>query len=199
MNVGAIILAAGRSSRFDAGHKLLADAGGGPLIARVVTAVAASKAADLVLVTAPEGGRIVAAAGPGRWRAIVNEDAGGGLSSSIRTGVAALASDTSGALVVLADMPGVSSPLISKLIAAFEASGGEAIVYPVSADGRQGHPVLWPCALFGELMALSGDKGGKALIDAHHDLARPVQVDGDGAFLDIDTTADLEAYKATRP
>ena len=103
--------------------------------------------------------------------------------------------EADGVLIVLGDMPAVSAALIGKLIAGFEAKDKRAIVFPVSADGRQGHPVLWPRALFPDLMSLSGDTGGKALIQAHRDLLSPIQIEDAAAFLDIDTPADLQRYR----
>jgi molybdenum cofactor cytidylyltransferase len=199
MTITAIVLAAGHSTRFGADNKLLADTGDGPLIRRVLSAVALSPVADIVLVTGLDPGRVAAAAGPGRWRVITNPEPEGGKSSSIRAGIAAVTAQTDGALIVLGDMPGISAGLISDLMAKFEASGRSAIVHPQAPDGRQGHPVLWPQGLFAGLSGLSGDKGGKALMAAHQALAVPHMVTGEGAFRDIDTLADLKTYRSSLP
>jgi molybdenum cofactor cytidylyltransferase len=195
MTITAIVLAAGKSSRFEAGNKLLADAGGGPLVRRVLTAVAESPVADIVLVTAPDGGRLVAAAGPGRWRHTQNPNPDDGLSSSIRSGLAAIPDGTTGALIVLADMPKLTAGLIAALITRFEAEGGSKIVYPISPDGRQGHPVLWPSAMFKGLAALTGDTGGKALLQSNKDRVSTLEVADESPFLDIDTRSELETYR----
>ena len=47
-----------------------------------------------------------------------------------------------GALVLLADMPNISATVIDRLIAAFRARKGPAIVLP-TFDGKRGNPVLW--------------------------------------------------------
>ena len=72
MKIAAIIVAAGRSSRFAGGPKLLAEIGGRLVIQHVSAAVIAAKADDVVLVTAPGGDAILAAAGQG-VRSIINE------------------------------------------------------------------------------------------------------------------------------
>jgi len=192
-SIAAIVLAAGRSSRFEGGHKLLAPLGGVPLIRRVLIEVSAAGLDEIVLVISPEGSKIAAAAGPGPWRTLVNEEAAEGLASSIRTGIAALVPHVAGAAIVLADMPGVSAELVANL-AENAAAHPEAIVYPSAPDGRQGHPVIWPRALFPELMALSGDKGAKALIERHAAIARPLPLANARALADIDTFADLQAF-----
>ena len=202
--IAALVLAAGRSSRFEGGHKLLADTGGTPLIAGVMTALSQSDAASIILVTAPDGQPIVAAAGPGRWRGVVNDAAQEGLASSIRAGLRALeAEQTSaagepslaGVLIVLADMPGVTAELANALIALSAAHDHSAIVFPAGPDGQQGHPVVWPRALFPELMKLSGDQGAKALLRSHRDAVVTLAVTDASAFLDIDTRQDLARYR----
>lgn len=196
MQIAAIVMAAGRSSRFEGGNKLLASIDGVPLVRHVLTAVEASPVTDVVLVVAPQAHGVVDAAGPGRWRTIINEHAENGLASSLRAGIAALPETTDGALVVLADMPGVSAYLIARVMSAFTAEGGSVIVYPADDAGRQGHPVLWPKRLFPELLALEGDTGGKTLLQKHKAISRPVAASGADAFLDIDTDADLARYKS---
>ena len=189
--VAAIILAAGRSSRFDGGNKLLAEIDGVTLVRRIALEVAASPVDDIVLVTGADDGAVATAAGAGRWRHVVNPEPARGLSSSLKAGLAALGTDASGALVVLADMPAVSAALIAKLSAAFDASGGKKIVYPQNARGVQGNPVLWPRVLFADLLLLDGDSGGKKLLTQYAHLCQPLDVSGDDAFTDIDTRADL--------
>lgn len=192
-SIAALVLAAGRSSRFEGGHKLLAPIGGVPLIRRVLAEVSAAGLDDIVLVLAPDGADIAAAAGAGPWRTRVNTEAAEGLASSIRAGVSALGARVTSAAIVLADMPGVSAELIASL-AEESAVHPEAIVYPNAPDGRQGHPVFWPRALFPALLALSGDAGAKALIDAHAGIARALPLANARVLADIDTRDDLQAF-----
>lgn len=195
MQIAAIVLAAGRSSRFEGGNKLLVTIDGTPLVRRVLTAVAASTVTDIVLVVALDAQSVVEAAGNGRWRTIINAQVNEGLASSLRAGIKAIPETTVGALVVLADMPGISTELIARVIAAFTAEAGGVIAYPADDAARQGHPVLWPRYLFPELLALKGDTGGKSLLQTHKAISRPVPVSGADAFLDIDTQADLARLK----
>lgn len=189
----AVVLAAGRSARFEGGHKLLAPVDKLPLIARVLSEVAASSVSDIVLVVAEDGARVAAAAGPGRWRTIVNAEAEMGLATSLRAGIGALDKPTDGALIVLADMPGVTLKLIERVLSA-AAAAPSMIIYPLSADGRQGHPVFWPADLFTELQSLAGDKGAKSLLDRHKARCAPIDSASDDAFSDIDTRAALVAF-----
>lgn len=192
MTVAAVILAAGQSSRFEEGHKLLAEIGGIPVIRHVCTALAASHVDDIALITSESRGAIAKAAGPGRWRTVENADARHRLSESLRTGLKSVG-DAAGVLVALGDMPGITTQLVNTLIAAFQ-SKPDAIVFPVANDGRRGHPVIWPKALLPSLMNVSGDTGGKAILAAHFELWLPVPWDDERAFADIDTRADLQNF-----
>ncbi|HET6388650.1 nucleotidyltransferase family protein [Hyphomicrobium sp.] len=193
MKLAAIILAAGRSSRFEDGHKLLVEIGGVPIIAHVCAALAQSKIDDIVLVTAGRDDAVARAAGSGRWRQVEIPDFTGGLSTSLRAGLASVSQTADGVLVALGDMPGITSGLVDTLIAAFETDPG-AIVFPAMSDGRRGHPIIWPKALFPALQAVSGDSGGRTILAEHRNLWHPVTWDEPGAFTDIDTRADLQTY-----
>jgi molybdenum cofactor cytidylyltransferase len=194
--VSAVILAAGRSSRFEDGHKLLVEIDGVPMVRHVCSALAASNVDDIVLVTSDASGAIAIAAGVGRWRIVENKNAHDGLSTSLRTGLQNIANDADGLLVALADMPGITTAIANTSIATF-SSHQNAIVFPMSSDGRRGHPIIWPKLLFAELEAVSGDAGGKTVLAAHRDRWLPVPCETEGAFADIDTRADLQAFAAT--
>jgi CTP:molybdopterin cytidylyltransferase MocA len=58
--------------------------------------------------------------------------------------------------------------------------------------------VIWPRRLFPELIGLSGDQGGKRLIEAQGDRAIGVATAGRDAEVDIDTVDELAAYLAAR-
>ncbi len=192
MKTAAIVVAAGRSSRFEAGNKLLALHHGKPLVTYALDAAEKSSVDEIVLVTGPGGDAIVQLAGDGRWRCVVNHRAEDGLSSSIQAGLSALASDIDGTMILLADMPRVSPVIINSLHDTFIAGGGQRIVFPSLKDGTQGNPVLWPRALFAELMTLEGDVGGKAVLARHPELHTPVPIEDHGITFDIDTIDDLD-------
>lgn len=196
MKVSAIILAAGSSSRFEDGHKLLVEIGGMPIVRHVCSALAKSKIDDIVLVVSEGGGAVASAAGTGRWRVVENPNAHEGMSTSLRIGLQSIDSNADGLLVALGDMPGITSGLVDTLLSAFNRCQGRAIAFPISPDGRRGHPIIWPKALFFQLLTVTGDSGGKTILADHKNLWHPVPCEGAGAFADIDTRADLEAFRA---
>ncbi|GBQ82489.1 translation initiation inhibitor YjgF [Gluconacetobacter johannae DSM 13595] len=197
--VAALILAAGRSSRTAPRHKLLApDAGGVPMIARIVRAACASTAAPVIVVLGHRAAEIRAAIlrhadHPGLVFTLA-EDHAHGLSASLRAGLAAAGPHApSGVLVCLGDMPLIDTPLIDRLVARHRQDRAPATV-PVH-DGRIGHPVLWDRSVFPALMALEGDVGGRALIRAH--AGRLATVPADAAIhADFDTPDRLDRFGA---
>jgi molybdenum cofactor cytidylyltransferase len=189
-----VVLAAGLSRRMGAANKLLAEVEGAPMIARCVDAVLASPARPVVVVTGHEAARVRRALAGRALSFAHNPEPEAGLSASLRTGIAALGDEVDGALVCLGDMPWVRPEHIGALIAAFEASGGRTICVPVF-EGRRGNPVLWPARHFAEIAALEGDRGARALLDAHADEVCYVPVADAGVTLDVDTPGALAGPK----
>lgn len=191
--VHAVLLAAGSSKRFGKDNKLLAKVGNAPLIQKVAKALLASHAAEVVAVTGFEASKVAEALSGLDIKRAYNADYEDGLSSSLHCGINSLPAGARGAMVVLADMPGMTARLVNRLIDAFEKAEGKKIVYPVSEDGAQGNPVIWPRRFFPDLLSLEGDKGAKALLDEYEDACVAVSVKGDAPFRDIDKPSDLDA------
>lgn len=201
--IAAIILAAGRSSRFarrpDAATKLVAGLRGKPLVRHAAEAALASSARPVIVVTGHQRAE-VAAALQGLDLAIVdNPHHADGFASSLRRGVAALPCSCVGALILLGDMPLVSAGLIDRLIEAFERGLATSAEPPLAAvpvrAGRRGNPALISRSLFPALALLEGDRGARSLIEA--DGARVIEcpVADDAALIDVDTEDALRTLE----
>ncbi|MEY2884341.1 MAG: hypothetical protein RL490_2065 [Pseudomonadota bacterium] len=186
--VGALILAAGRSSRMGGEHKLLSDWQGKPLIAHVADAIAAAGLPPPIVVLGARGDAVRAALGNRPASFVTADDYAEGLSRSLRAGIAAVPPDWSAALVCLADMPRIEPGLL----AALAAAPGDVAV-PLW-DGRRGNPVRWGRQHFARLMALSGDVGGKVVL-ADAVALTEVAAPSDAVLDDIDTPAALAALR----
>ena len=102
---------------------------------------------------------------------------------------------TDAVVVALGDQPLPDPDVIRRLVAAFRTSG-RPIAVPVYRDGR-GNPVLFAAALFGELRAVTGDRGGREVIA--RDPARVAEVSVDTPMpADIDTPEDYQAARRAR-
>jgi molybdenum cofactor cytidylyltransferase len=193
-HVAAIILAAGRSTRMGGPNKLLAELSGKKLVRIATEQALASKASEVIVVTGHQADLVEQALAGLKVKFVRNPDFAGGLASSVKAGISAVSRDADGAVICLGDMPLIDSGLIDRLIEAFAPDRGNLIVVPV-ADGRRGNPVLWSRRFFKELMTLDGDIGARHLIARHAEAVADVPVEGNSAFLDIDTPQALEAAR----
>ena len=184
--IAGVVLAAGKSVRFE-GTKLLANIGEVPLVRIVVDHVL--RAVDHVVVVLGHDADRVGAALTGLPVTMVNNARyAEGMGTSVGVGVASLPAEIDAVLVALGDQP-VGVDVINSLITEYQ-QGGYPIVAPVY-NGVRGNPVIFDRRFFPELMALSGDRGARDLIDRHTDVLAAVPF----AFappVDIDTQEDLQ-------
>jgi molybdenum cofactor cytidylyltransferase len=202
--IGGLLLAAGRASRMgEAGHKLLADFDGVPLVRRVAeralaaaghpdaegaqnTEAADRPSAPLVAVVGHRAAEVSQSLYGLALTLVENTDYASGMASSIKAGLSApVLSEVAGVMVLLADMPAVSADDLQTLQDAFRKAEGRAIVRAV-AGGKRGNPVILPRATFGELMLLEGDVGARHVIETCGLPIIDVEI-GDGAHIDVDT------------
>jgi len=196
-NVAALVLAAGRSSRMGGPNKLLATLDGKPLVRHVVDAALGSAASSVTVVTGSRAEDVASLFEENEVEIVHNPNYTNGLSSSLATGIAAVPEDADAVVVLLGDMPRVTSDVIDRLIAAFNPEEGIHAVVPTS-DGRRGNPVLWSRRFFDELRTITGDVGARHLIGRHADVVVEVEI-GDAVTLDLDTPEALAAIGAELP
>jgi CTP:molybdopterin cytidylyltransferase MocA len=182
VSVGALVLAAGAGRRFG-GVKQLAELDGRRLVEHAALAVAGfsprvvvlGHAADEVRAVADlHGAEVVVCAG---WEQ--------GQSASLRCGVEALG-DVDAAVVVLADMPGITPAAVEAVVAAWDGVADAArAVY----GGEPGHPVLLSRTLLARAGELRGDVGFRPLLEG----ARVISVEAGHLAdpADIDTREEL--------
>lgn len=193
---GAILLAAGRGARFDplgTHNKLLQTLGNGD------TVVAASAknllAAGLVViaVVGPDDEQITRILRDCGCAVTVCSDAQDGIGASLAHGARQAMTvqvQPAGWLIALADMPAVA-PSTLKLLAQELAEGAPAVV--PTHGGKRGNPVGFNRGLLKRLAALSGDEGGRAIVQSV--AAVEIVVDDPGILQDIDTPADLTTMR----
>jgi CTP:molybdopterin cytidylyltransferase MocA len=191
--VAGIVLAAGTSSRMGR-NKLVESLDGTAMVRRAVDAALASRLDPVLAVTGHDADKIGAALAGAEVTLIRNSNYRDGLSSSLRAGIGAVPPDCDGAMVLLGDMPGISPALIDRLIRAFDPRQGRAICV-ACARGQRGHPVLWSRTFFGEISALDGDRGARAVLEKHAGQVSEVEADDDAPLTDIDTQDALAAWR----
>jgi molybdenum cofactor cytidylyltransferase len=189
--VHVVLLAAGRSSRMGGPNKLMALFDGKPLIRQAAERALASAVSGAIVVTGHQADRIHDALGGLNVRFAHNPDFASGLSGSLKAGIAAVPQESAGALIVLGDMPAVSTADLDRLIGAFRSSGGTTVVR-ATHNGKRGNPVLLPRSLFAAVAQLEGDTGARHLVEAELMPVIDVEI-GEGAGIDVDTRDALES------
>jgi molybdenum cofactor cytidylyltransferase len=189
--VYAVVLAAGRSSRMGGPNKLMAHFSGKPMIRLTAERALASKVSGVVVVTGHQASRIREVLDGLDIGIAHNPDFASGLASSLKAGIAAIPGHAAGALILLGDMPAVSSADLDRLVSAFRKAGGQAIVR-ATHEGKRGNPVILPRGLFGAVAQLEGDTGARHLVEAGLMPVVDVEI-GEGAAIDVDTRDALES------
>jgi molybdenum cofactor cytidylyltransferase len=180
--VGAIVLAAGLSRRMGAA-KLALPVDGTPMLARTLAAV---QAAGLPLLLVTGGHEAAVRAVAGGVPTVHAARHARGLAESLKAGLRAAPADWDAALVVLGDMPFVR-PSTLRALAESLALGAPAVV-PLEA-GLRGNPAGFARSSWPTLLALKGDRGARAALDALHVVE--VAVDDPGIHRDLDRPEDL--------
>ncbi|MCU4744543.1 nucleotidyltransferase family protein [Natronoglomus mannanivorans] len=196
--IGGVVLAAGRSRRFGEENKLLATVDGTPLVVHAVRTLLSAALTRVVVVVGYEADRVEAALDDGLGVDLsvgadidvrYNANYAAGQSTSVRIGArAADELEWDAAVFALGDMPWVDPETIDQLCAAYRRGTG-SILAP-SIDGQRGNPVLFGAAHFDALTTVTGDRGGRHLIESHDDAAL-IPVADPGIRRDVDEQADL--------
>lgn len=177
--VAAVVLAAGGSTRFGGQQvkPLLPWRPGNTLLGRVVDiALAADCLDEVVVVVGCQAGQVAAAVADRPVRVVVNAEWQAGQSSSVQAGLRALRPDVQAVIFLLADQPTVQPEVLQALVWTYRQSLAP-IVAPRYRGGARGNPVLFDRSTFPELLALTGDVGGRPLIQRYGRAVRYVAVD----------------------
>ena len=192
--ITAIVLAAGKSSRMGS-NKLLIELNGKPLLRHSVEALKASSVNEIIVVTGNEPERVKMALERLEVKFVHNANFAEGLSTSLKSGLAAATAETDAVLVCLGDMPLVDAQTIDRLVAAFNVAEHRTICVP-TFEGKRGNPVLWGRQHFIAIEGIEGDQGGRLLLDALSDEVVEVQVRTQAVLVDVDTPDAVREIKS---
>jgi len=183
--VGAIVLAAGSSSRMPGSQKLLLEVEGKPMVRHAMESASEGGCHQVVVVYATDD---VRAAVDGHAELIHNPKAKSGMASSLQVGLRAMRDEIEAAVIVLGDQPLVGSRTVAALMRAWRREGSRPAVAVARSKGEWTPPVVISRELWGELLALKGDAGARQILQGHPELLDMVPAPGRPD--DIDTPED---------
>jgi molybdenum cofactor cytidylyltransferase len=189
-NVGAVVLAAGGSSRLGQPKQLLKFRGE-TLIRRVVRAAAEAGCDPIVVVAGETDAAIREELGGTRATIVQNPEWQLGLGTSIRRGLREIGESVDAVVLLTCDQALVDRRVIAQLITAQEKTGKPIIAS--SYGNTLGVPALFERSCFEALLALPVDSGAKKIIEEQADNVASIPFE-DGA-IDIDTPEDFERFK----
>lgn len=186
--VAGIVLASGMSTRFGARNKLLVPVDGLPLVRRTVSAYLGAGLDPVLVVVGYEADRVREALDGLYVVAVPNPEYEQGQSRGLVRGVRALPAETAAGVIGVGDQPALRPATLRLLVARWRETSAPA-VYPLYA-GQRGSPTLFDRSLFPELLEVTGDHGGRFVLQRHRDEAVGVEVEDPGEGQDVDTLDD---------
>lgn len=176
-----IYMAAGNSTRFGAENKLLHEIDGKPMflhgLSLLLQLVQARQDCTLTVVTRYTEimEEMKQHTQSPRVRAVHSPESVNGISYTVQAGVRSVLplQDTDTLLFVVADQPYLSRATVEALLQAGQASP----LACVRSGDRLGNPVLFSARFAPELLALTGDHGGRTVLRRHAALCAFVRCD----------------------
>ena len=189
VKVKALVLAAGSSKRFGS-RKLIAKLPGGETVLRRTLNRIKLALPNVTVISSIELYSSTSLSDSHSEIEIeIFADSHKGMGASLSHGIK-LSQKSNACLVCLADMPFIQTSTYREIASKLTKNN---IVVPVY-KGKQGNPVGFGERFFRELASLSGDKGGRTLIEKYSDSTSYIDVDDPTILYDIDTPEDLEKY-----
>jgi molybdenum cofactor cytidylyltransferase len=189
--IAGIVLASGMSTRFGTANKLLAPVRGIPVVARTVQAYIDAGVVPLIVVVGHDAREIELALIDLPVRCVSNPEFRLGQSRALVRGIRELPKDIDAAVIGVADQPFLNGTIVQSVVNRYRLD--RPLIVAPRYGGRNGNPVLFSRHLFGELLEVEGDQGGRAVLQRHRHAVAWVDFDDERAARDVDTPHDLDA------
>ena len=180
-----IMLAAGNSRRFGS-NKLLYEIGGVPMYLRTLHKLqkAASELGNCEIIVVTQYEEIASKAQESGVRVLINSHPERGISSSMQIGLAA-AKESAACLFIVSDQPWLTTETIVNLVHKFQ-SEHKGMACTLLND-KTGNPCIFSRKYYQELQEITGDKGGKQIINRHPEDVAYLEIEDAKELVDVDT------------
>jgi molybdenum cofactor cytidylyltransferase len=186
--ISALVLAAGYSSRMGQ-FKPLLPIGSSTVIETVVRLFHSAGIPNVYVVLGYRAHALLPVAAKAGANCVINHRFDEGMYSSVRAGVAALATNFEACFIMPVDIPLVCTNTIHQLVQCYNSTR-KSIIYPVFRSLR-GHPPLVSCKILAETIQGGPYDRLSALLSAHEREACNVDVSDEAIHRDIDTPNDF--------
>jgi molybdenum cofactor cytidylyltransferase len=184
--IGAVVLAAGASTRMGAPKVLLPWSEDKTILTHIVEQLYRARVQEVVIVTGHHAPAVRAAMRPLGVRLVHNRAfRSGEMLSSLKAGLRAMPDHIAAVLMVLGDQPALDSRVIYRLLRTYAREGG--IILAPSYQKRRGHPVLVARPLWQAFLDLPRNGAPRDVLLAHADQITYVDVETDSILRDVDT------------
>ncbi len=193
--LGAVLLAAGGSSRMGSPKQLLRIEDEA-LVTRMARRLVELEPASVMVVTGAASQAVKDQLSGLPVQIVHNPRWQDGMAGSLAAGVKNLPVEVDGVLIMLCDQWQVGVEDLRELVRTWNADISHIAAACWDEEGRQviGPPAIFPRALFEELINLRGDRGARAVIGKHRENASLVVMKN--ARFDLDKPADLKEFPA---
>lgn len=176
--------------------KLQVEVDGQPLLARQI-AMAQSVSHDVRVALPPAPHPRHAVTAKTGARSVIVADADEGMGASLRALFGTLQNEHH-AMLLLGDLPEISADDLRNVQQAVYKYPDALIWRGATDKGQGGHPIVFHYSLFPSVSQLSGDDGGRGIVQSVGDKVHYVPLPGNRARLDLDTPEEWAAWRAAR-
>jgi molybdenum cofactor cytidylyltransferase len=192
--IGAVVLAAGLSSRMGQSKMLLDWSEDKTIIEYIIAQLIASRLEHITVVTGHHGKEIKALLKSQEVDLVHNRSyKSGEMLSSLKVGINALPDHIMATLVVLGDQPQIKPKVLYQLLQAY-AEGTSQIIVPIF-NKQSGYPIIVGRRYWKDIQNIPRDGSLADFIKRHADQIHYVAVDDDCILRDVDTPQDYSAER----
>jgi molybdenum cofactor cytidylyltransferase len=193
-DVGAVVLAAGLSTRMG-DPKVLRMFHGKPLFLYAVETAVRAGLNPVCVVGGAHTDQLTAHVQGMPVTVVHNADFALGMATSLRVGISAIEHEVSAAFVFLGDEPFIPDEVVQTIMDVYRTrlkESSSAFILRPRYAGVPGHPVLFPREFFPELVRVQGDEGARCVIKRNKERVQFIDFDNPEWGFDIDTPEDWQ-------
>ena len=163
---------------------------GSTVLRQIIETVLKSRADEVIVVLGYQAEKIIPKIAREPVNIVANPDFEQGMSASIKCGLGHISEKSDAVMIVLGDQPLIEKEIINLLVEK-NSESERGIVVPVY-KGVKGHPVIFKMKYKDDLLRLTGDRGGKQIIEWHPGDVLEVEVDSESVIIGLDTKSDYQ-------